>query len=84
LSNQHKPFLLPFLLMLSLIPEGDKKLKQVGSIIEATQIVVQSLRSGIDGLHATLLEASEHLYPTTPGGQKNSGDYATKPARTEE
>jgi hypothetical protein len=84
LSNQYKPFLLPFLLMLSLIPEGDKKLSQVNSIIEATHNVVQSLRSGIDGLHATLLEASENLYPSAPGGQKTSDDYViTKPAKTE-
>lgn len=86
MPKNFNPFVVPVLLLFSLIPESEKRLGQLAALIEATQSAVQTLRSGMEGFHTAVAEAFfTPDSPNTPDHQNTSSSpgFTTKPAREE-
>lgn len=86
MSKNFGPFLVPVLLMFSLIPESEKRLGQLATLIEATQNAVQTLRTGVEGFQNAMVEAFMATQESAPSpsqttAQKTSPDFLNKPAR---
>lgn len=84
MPKNYNPFVAPVLLLFSLIPESEKTLGQIATLIEATQSAVQTLRSGVEGFHTAMGEAFfAPGSPNTPDRQNASPlpSFFTKPAK---
>ena len=82
MSRIYNPFVAPALLMLSLVPESDKKLGQLVSLVEAIQNTVQTLHAGLDNFYNALMEAfpaPDPDYGKSPEALKKSSNFSTKP-----
>lgn len=64
-NNMQRSFMVSLLLMLSLIPESEKNLGQLLSVIGGAQNAVQSLRNGWEGFYVTLRDAFKTIEPET-------------------
>ncbi|KUK83671.1 MAG: hypothetical protein XD97_0123 [Pelotomaculum thermopropionicum] len=47
--------LLPFLFMMAVVPDSEKKLETLSSFIGVTRDSVTSIKSGLDNFHSTIL-----------------------------
>lgn len=83
MPKNYNPFVVPVLLLFSIIPESEKRLGQIATLIEATQNAVSTLRSGMEGFHTAMVEA--FFTPDTQSDQNLSSPsgFTAKPAREE-
>lgn len=47
--------LLPFLFLMAVLPESDKKLENINSLVLATKESVMSIKNGMDTFHSTMM-----------------------------
>lgn len=72
--------LLPFLFLLAMIPDSEKKMENLNSFVMATRDSVASIRSGMESFHATMMPfmmnqaAWENQgQPSSAGGKDSAG-----------
>lgn len=65
--------LLPFLVMLAVIPDSEKNLENLGSFIQATRDSVASIKNGMNNFHATMMPLMRAMAGEKPGQTDRSG-----------
>ncbi|HHW43819.1 hypothetical protein GFC01_13345 [Desulfofundulus thermobenzoicus] len=69
-GGPYNPAMIPLLLLLSSRPDMESRLSQLVSFLEATQNALQTMRTGLDALHATMMQMAA-------SGGAGSPDYTT-------
>lgn len=65
-EGRFNPAMIPLLLMLSTKPDVETRLSELASFIEATQNALKNIRSGMETLHATMIQLSTTLPANSP------------------
>ncbi|MGQ9825096.1 MAG: hypothetical protein ACUVSK_08885 [Desulfotomaculales bacterium] len=73
----HQSLALPVLLLLSITPGSEQKLGQLASFLQATQSIVQTLRSGLETFYNSLVEVAFIQNPPPPAKHTPGLFYAT-------
>jgi hypothetical protein len=68
-----KRIMSPMLFLLANTPDVERNLKILMSMLEATTDSVQSIKSGIDNIQATILNMSNATAPDQPAQQNPAG-----------
>ncbi|MGB9846327.1 MAG: hypothetical protein ACPLRH_02365 [Desulfotomaculales bacterium] len=78
----HQSLAVPVLLLLSITPGSEQKLGQLAAFLQATQSIVQTLRSGLETFYNSLVEVSFIQNP--PPRQNTTPEFSTQPVQEKE